>query len=130
MALDRCVDEARARGTATLANWTQDGRLIALAQLAQAWGLGMPAMEAAVKRGDLFEVWVDNEPYFPAALIPLGIEQASRLCRALGIQTASGKLIFLLRPHVGLGGKTVVQSLQSGTPLSRIKELADAWTRD
>jgi hypothetical protein len=125
---DRCLDDARARGTATLGSWTQDGTLIVPSQLAQAWGLGAKALEAAIQRGDLFEVWVNESPYVPAVLIPLGVELASKLCKALKIQPASEKLIFLLRPHGGLGGKTVVQALQSGARLSRIEELADAWT--
>jgi hypothetical protein len=125
--LDRCLDDARALGTATLASWTQDGTLIAPSQLAEAWGLMPQALETAVQRGDLFEVWVNNSPYLLAVLLPLGAELASKLCQALKFQPTAGKLIFLLRPHGGLGGKTVVQALQSGARLSRIEELADAW---
>ncbi len=126
MTLDRCLDDARARGTATLAHWTQDGTLIVPSQLAQAWGLGAQALEAAIQLGELFEVWVDGSRYLPAVLLPLGVELASKLCKTLKILTASEKLIFLLRPHGGLGGKTVVQALQSGARPSRIEELAQA----
>ncbi|MDO9316168.1 MAG: hypothetical protein Q7T97_16665 [Burkholderiaceae bacterium] len=127
MTQDRCFDDARARGAATLGSWTQDGTLIVPSQLAQAWGLGAQALETAIQRGDIFEVWVNESPYVPAVLIPLGVQLASKLCKALKIQPGSEKLIFLLRPHGGLGGKTVVQALQSGARLSRIEELADAW---
>jgi hypothetical protein len=130
MPQNQWLDVALARGTATLEEWTQDGTLIAPAQLAEAWRIGTEATEAAVERGDLFEVWVNKSRYIPAALIPLGLEQAARLCHALKGQPASEKLIFLLRPHGGLGGQTVVQALQTGTPLSRIDELAAALARD
>lgn len=36
------------------------------------------------------------------------------------------KLVFLMRAHGGLGGKTVAQALESGTPMSRIEQLAVA----
>ena len=97
--------------------------------MAEAWGLGAQAIRDAVQRGDLFEVWVNESPFVPSVLIPLGFELASKLCRSLKIRTASGKLVFLLRPHGGLGGRTVVQAVQSNTPLCRIEELADAWAR-
>ena len=130
MSLEPGFAVAGALGAEALANWTQDGQLIGSEQLAKAWGLAAQAIQNAVQRGDLFEVWVKESPYFPSVLIPLGFEQASRLCRSLKIQTAAGRLVFLLRPLGGLGGKTVVQSLQSNTPLCRIKELADAWARN
>ena len=129
MALEPGLAEAGARGAAALTKLTLDGRLIGRAQLAEAWGLGAQAVQNAVQLGDLFEIWVNKSTYFPAVLVPLGFEQASELCRSLKIETASGKLVFLLRTHGGLSGRTVVEALQSGTSLSRIEELADDWAR-
>jgi hypothetical protein len=50
----------------------------------------------------------------------------AKVCRALGGLTASAKLLFLLRGHGALNGQTILQALKSGTPISRIEELAGA----
>ena len=83
-------------------------------------------MRAAVQRGDLFEVWVNEASYFAFALIALGVEAAAKVCQAIDGTEASVKLVFLMRAHGGLGGKTVAQALESGTPMSRIEQLAVA----
>jgi hypothetical protein len=97
-----------------------------LAESARAWGLELRDIEALVQRGDLFEVWVNESPHIPVELIALGREQAAEICHFLEGQSASSKLVFLKRPHGGLGGKTVVEALRSGTPLDRICQLAQA----
>jgi len=78
MASERWLANASIRGAATLAKWTQDGQLIGAEQLADAWGLGAQAISEAVQRGDLFEVWVNESPFFPSVLIPLGFELVGR----------------------------------------------------
>lgn len=127
---DKSIEDALERGANRLTRWTQDGTLIAPEQLANAWGEGLQAIQAAVRRGDLFEVWVNEAPYFAAACVDLGIEQTAKICQALGQQKPSTKLIFLKRAHGGLGGKTVVQALQSGTPMGDIEALAEASIND
>ena len=120
-------EDALERGASRLTRWTQDGTLIAPQQLATAWDQDLQTLQAAVRRGDLFEVWVNEAPYFAAVCVGLGIEQTAKICQALGGQKPSVKLIFLIRAHGDLGGKTVVQALESGTPMSRIEHLAGAW---
>lgn len=110
-----------------MTRWAQDGTLIAPQQLATAWGQDLQILQAAVRRGDLFEIWVNEAPYVAAVCVGLGIERTAMICQALDGQKPSTKLIFLMRAHGGLGGKTVVQALESGTPMSRIEHLAGAW---
>lgn len=123
---ERAIEDALELGARKLARWTQDGTLIAPQQLAKAWGQGLQTIQAAVRCGDLFEVWVNEVPYVAAICVDLGIEQTAKICQALGREKPSTKLMFLKRAHGGLGGKTVVQALQSGIPMSDIEELAAA----
>ena len=127
---ESAIEDALERGAGRLTCWTQDGTLIAPQQLANAWGQDLQTLQAAVQRGDLFEVWVNEAPYFAGICVDLGSEQTAKICQALGRQKPSTKLIFLKRAHGGLGGKTVVQALQSGMPMSDIEELAAASIND
>ena len=120
------IEAALERGASKLTRWTQDGTLIEPQQLAKAWGQDLQAVQAAVQRGALFEVWVDKVPYCLAAFIALGVEATAMVCQTLGGLTASAKLVFLMREHGALNQQTVLQALKSGTPPSRIEELASA----
>jgi len=127
MSNDHAVDDARTRGAARLVTWTKDGKLVSQAVLAHAWQVGSDDIEVAVQRGDLFEVWVDESAYFPIELLALGVANSFRICRLLYGQAASSKLMFLQRPHDGLGGMAVVEALRTGTPFERILLLAQAY---
>lgn len=127
MGHERSIDAAVELGARTLTRWIGDGTLVEPQQLATAWGQDLQTLHAAVRRGDLFEVWVNKAPYFAAVCVGLGIEQTAKICQALGGQKPSVALMFLVRPHGGLGGTTVVQALASGTPISRVEQLAVAW---
>lgn len=118
------VCESLRRGAARLATWTKDGTLVSLAEFAQAWGIGARDLEAAVERGDLFEVWVNDSPYIPAELIALGAEKSAEICHLLEGQSASSKLIFLKRTHGALDGKTLVEAVHAGAPWDLICRLA------
>lgn len=123
------LDEATRRGIDRLTAETQDGTRLSRCQLAQAWSVPSQEIEAAFENSDLIELWVDACPYIPSAVVSLGLERSAALNKALQAQAASSKLIFLHRWHGGLGGRTVVQALESGAPLSRIIELAVACGR-
>lgn len=120
------ADAAQALGAARLEKWTMDGTLIPLSAAVQAGRLGVHEIASAVQRGELFEVWVANLPYIPAALVELSQEQSTEICFSLDGQSASSKLSFLLKCHGGLGGQTIAEALRSDVPLSRICELARA----
>jgi hypothetical protein len=126
MAQESSIEAALEMGASTLTRWTQDGTLIAPQQLARAWAQDSQALQVAVLRGDLFEVWVDKAPYCAAVFAALGAEMTAKVCQALGTQTASAKLVFLMRQHGALNTQTVLQALKSGTPIYRIEELANA----
>lgn len=83
MAQERSVEAALERGVSTLKPWTQNGTLIEPQHLAQAWGQDLQTVQAAVRRGDLFEVWVDKTPYFASALVAFGAEGPRRCAKRL-----------------------------------------------
>lgn len=124
------IEAALARGAARLVQWTKDGTLVTPERFAEQRGLGAHEVQAALQRGDVFQVWVNDSPFFPSALIPLGLEQAAQVCQALEGNAASSKLSFLLRKHGGLGDKTVVEALSSGLSLNLVCEIAHEWKRD
>lgn len=126
MAQGRSKEAALERGASRLTRWTRDGTLIASQQLAKAWDQDLQTLQAAVQRGDLFEVWVDKTPYCAVVFVALGVEATAKVCQALGGQTASARLVFLMRGHGALNGQTVLQALKSGTRMDRIEELASA----
>ena len=126
----QAIEASLLRGAAKLVQWTKDGTLVTPEQLAKQWNLGALEVEAAVQRGDVFQVWVNDSPFFPSALIPLGLEQATQVCKALDGTAASSKLIFMQRKHGRLGDRTVVEALSSGFQLSLVCELAGEWKRD
>ena len=124
------IEDARERGARRLSRWTQDGTLITPQQLAKAWGQDLQTLQAAVQRGDVFEVWAGNAPYVAAVFTAMGIDATAKVCQALGRMPASAKLIFLMREHGGLNGQTVLQALASGTSMCRIEQLAAAAIND
>lgn len=120
----QALNDALARGQERLVEWTEDGTLVPRAEFAQACQATTDSIEAAVQRGDLFEIWVGDAPYLPSELIALGLDYSFAICSQLGEESPASKLIFLLRKHGGLGGKTVAEALRTGTSLERILQLA------
>ncbi len=114
------------QGEALKAQWVRDGTLVPSAAMSQAWGVTPQALQQSVARGDLFAMKLAGKTYYLAALRRLDREAAGKVCRALGNVEPSGKLIFWLRTHGALAGKTVPEALAAGK-LNRVLQLAQAW---
>ena len=121
---------AAARGEAARVQWVSDGRVVPGEQLAQAWGLTRQALAPAADRGEVFAVKVGNRLYYPQAFLGLDRETVATVCRALGDLSASEKLMFWLRDHGALAGKSVALALEAGLPLAKVERLAAAWARE
>ena len=121
---------ATARGEAARVQWITDGLVVPGEQLAQAWGLTRQALAPAAERGEVFAVKIGNRLYYPQAFLSLDRETVARVCRALGDIGASEKLMFWLRDHGALAGKSVARALEAGTPAARVERLATAWARE
>ena len=121
---------AAARGEAARVQWVKDGLVVPGEQLAQAWGLTRQALAPAADRGEVFAVKVGNRLYYPQAFLGMDREAVAAICRALGDLGASEKLMFWLREHGALAGKSVAAALEAGTALAKVERLAAAWARE
>jgi hypothetical protein len=121
---------AKARGEAARVQWVRDGVVVSGEQLARAWGLTRQALAPAAERGEIFAVKVGNRLYYPQAFLGMDREAVATVCRALGDLGASEKLVFWLREHGALAGKSVAAALEAGTALTQVERLAAAWARE
>ncbi|MGE4088418.1 MAG: hypothetical protein AB7F93_10060 [Immundisolibacter sp.] len=121
---------ATARGEAARVQWVKDGLVVPGEQLAQAWGLTRQALAPAADRGEVFAVKIGNRLYYPQAFMGMDRETVATVCRALGDLSSSEKLMFWLRDHGALAGKSVAVALEAGTPVSKVERLASAWARE
>lgn len=121
---------AAARGEAARVRWVKDGLVVPGEQLAQAWGLTRQALAPAAERGEVFAVKVGNRLYYPQSFLGMDRESVATVCRALGDLGSSEKLMFWLRDHGALAGKSVAAALEAGVPLAKVERLAAAWARE
>jgi hypothetical protein len=113
---------AALRGEAARVQWVKDGLVVPGEQLAKAWGLTRQALAPAADRGDRL--------YYPQAFLGIERETVAAICRALGGLGASEKLMFWLRDHGALSGKSVAAALEAGLALAHVERLAAAWARE
>ena len=99
-------------------------------QITQTWGLTRQALTPAASRGEVFAVKTGNRLYYPQAFLGLDREAVAAICRALGDLGASEKLMFWLRDHGALAGKSVAAALEAGAGLAKVERLAAAWARE
>ena len=121
---------ATARGEAARVQWVKDGLVVPGEQLAQAWGLTRQALAPAAERGEVFAVKVGNRLYYPRSFVGMDRETVATVCRALGDLGSSEKLMFWLRDHGALAGKSVAAALEAGVPVAKAVRLAAAWARE
>lgn len=121
---------AAARGEAARVQWIKDRLVVPGEQLARAWGLTRQALAPASERGDVFAVKIGNRLYYPRSFLDLDRESVAQVCRALGDIGPSEKLMFWLRDHGALAGKSVAAALETGVPVAKVERLATAWARE
>jgi hypothetical protein len=124
------LEGAIVRGEAARVQWVKAGLVVPGEQLAQAWGLTRQALAPAAQRGEIFAVKVGNRLYYPQAFLGMDRQAVAAVCRALGDLGASEKLMFWLRDHGALAGRSVAAALEAGTPLAKVERLAAAWARE
>ena len=121
---------ATVRGEAARVQWVKEGFVVPGAQLARAWGLTRQALAPAGERGEVFAVKVGNRLYYPQAFLGMDREAVAMVCHALGGLGSSEKLMFWLRDHGALAGKSVAAALEAGVPVAKVERLAAAWARE
>ena len=121
---------ATARGEAARVQWIKDGLVVPGEQLANAWGLTRQALAPAADRGEIFAVKIGNRLYYPQAFLAMDRQAVATICRALGDLGPSEKLMFWLREHGALAGKSMAAAMEAGTALDKVERLAAAWARE
>lgn len=87
-------------------------------------------MAPASERGELFALKVGNRLYYPSSFLDLDRETVATVCRALGDLGSSEKLMFWLRDHGALAGKSIAMALEAGIPVAKVERLAASWARE
>jgi hypothetical protein len=119
---------AEKRGEALLVAWTQDGTLVDGGQIEKAWGVKRQTVDAARERGEIFSIWVKNKHWYPREALHLKRSELAEINCALDDIDPSSKLLFLLRQHGALGGRTAADAVAAGQ-LSDVLRLAADWVR-
>jgi len=114
------------RGRAAREAWIREEVVLPSAEFATRYGVAVAALPALESSGELFSVEVGGEPYWPAELLKLEPTVAAEICRALGDDSDSAKLMFLMRNHGALAGRSVAHAVRHGR-LADVLRLARAW---
>jgi hypothetical protein len=117
------------RGEAQLVAWVEDGTLRPLAALAASWGVTRAALDQAGGRGDLFSLKVAGRRVVPSVFFGLHRTAIAAVSRELQGLDAAEQLIFWLRAHGGLSGRTIAQTLEAGD-LTRAVSVAAGWAEE
>ena len=122
-------DAAVRRGEERRAAWTRDGTLVSGTELATRWARSRQALDQACARHELFNLKVGNRLWYPAVFLRHNADEVRAVCRALGEGDAASMLVFWMRTHGGLGGRTVSEAIEA-QQLDRVVELARAWAEE
>lgn len=114
------------RGRLARDAWIRDGVLLSSAEFAARYGVAVDALLTLESKGELFSVEASGEPYWPAELLKLEPGVVAKLCRALGADSGSAKLTFLMRSHGALAGHSVADAVRHGQ-LADVLRLARTW---
>lgn len=119
-------EDAMARGRDVKREWTRDGTLVTPEVFAQARGVSVQDLRDVEAAGTLFSMVVDDASYYLAELLKFAPADAAAVCLALGGEEPASKVIFFMRKHGMLGGKTVAQAVEGGR-LDAVLSAAEAW---
>lgn len=103
---------AIARGEQVKREWTKDGTLLTPRTFARRRQTTVDELLNAEARGELFSMRVEGRPYYVAELLKFAPAAAAALCVALGTEDPASKMIFLMRKHGMLDGKTVAEAFR------------------
>jgi hypothetical protein len=119
------------RGQKLLVSWTKDGTLFSAKSLGDAWGMTRQALAARVQAGKLFSVMVGGKTWYATFLGNLRAEHVEEVCEAFGSVDGVEHLLYWLRQHGSLKGKTVAQALEDpNLGLAAVTRLATGLARE
>jgi len=97
-------------------------------EFAAKWGMTPQGLQKAASRGELPSIKVSNRTYYPAVLCDLPRPFATRLGQAMRSLSPGQQVIFLLRRHGALDGKSIGE-LTTSAQQARALELAQRYNR-
>lgn len=92
---------------------TQDGSLVSAQRLVDAWQMQRQALEQRVDKGQLFKLKIKNRNWYPGVMQTLLPDTVAAVCQAFGPAPAIDHLLFWIRRHGALQGKTVAEMLST-----------------
>jgi len=128
-AVEATVDSARQAGQTQLVEWVEEGALMPSEEFAAKWGMTPQGLQKAASRGELPSIKVSNRTYYPAVLCDLPRPFATRLGQAMRSLSPGQQVIFLLRRHGALDGKSIGE-LTTSAQQARALELAQSWAAE
>ena len=114
------------RGRRRRIEWTQHGTLLSAEEFAKAQGIPAASLVDAEARHEVFSVLVEGRRWYAAELLKLGHAATAAICGAMVGVDATRMLIFVLRKHGGLAGRTVSEAVATDE-LPRVLQLAEDW---
>lgn len=121
--------EAERRGRQLLQRWIGEGVLICEAELASTWSVSAGSLRQLQDSGELFALTVDDREWYWAGHGCLPYTDVAAVCRVQRALDPAEQLIFWMRTHGGLVGRTVSEALEAGE-LGRVLELARSWVEE
>jgi hypothetical protein len=110
--------------------WIASGQLIGWSDLSDAWGKrSRQSLDQAAQRFELINLKVKGKLWYPAAFMDLSADAVKDVCLAMKNVDPVSKVIFWMRSHGALEGKTLAQAIKSGQ-LSRVIQLAEAFAEE
>ncbi len=107
--------------------WISSGMLVSGSALASAWGgRKRQALDRARQRHELVSLKISGKHYYPAAFLALSADSVSIICKLLLDVDPISQVIFWIRPHGAIGGKTLAEVLTAGASVASVTFLAKA----
>ena len=123
------LTSALGRGLTARLAWTHDGTLLTATDYAAARGIPPPALPELEALGELFSLDIEGARWYPSELLKLSPDVADAVCRAMAGDEPARQLVFIMRKHGALAGRTVTEAVAQGL-LSDVLRLAHAWRQE
>lgn len=116
------------RGRMARPDWVREGILLAAPDFAARFGVAPSDLPDLEGGGELFSVAVENETLYLAELLKFSRADVAALCAALAGADSATKVVFIMRQHGALAGRTVAEAAALGK-MAEVLHLARAWLR-
>ncbi len=121
--------EALERGHLARMEWIKSGFLVPSEVYAAKLEIDALDLQKFEERGELFSIVVDGISYYPSDALKMPFSVMSGICAAFKGKSPSERMVFIMRKHGALGGKTVAQAVEDGE-LANVLQLVKSWQHE